>query len=494
MTSTVTEPSTRGSADLARPRWPVLWLLAAAQLMLVLDVTVVNVALPDISAALHLDRDTIPWVMTAYTLAFGGLMLLGGRIADIVGPRRIMLIGLTIFTSSSLLCALAANAPTLLAGRATQGVGAAMFSPAALALVTATFTGPSRARALAVWGTLSAAGTALGVTIGGVLTTTFGWEWIFAINIPIGVTILLSLPFLVPAAAPGRHTAAPDQPAASPGRPAAAPGQPARSLDIPGALLVTAGTSAVIYGLVNAGSHGWTATSTLLALTAGLILWVAFALTERAVRVPLLRIGLLPERPTAAGAFLMLVATALMVGEFFIGSFDLQRAHDLSAVAVGLAFLPVGLAVGAGAHLGGRLLTRISARFVAAAGLTVAAAGQGIAAASGPAALLVTGLAVAALGTGAIFVTAFTAALASADPAVAGLRSAIVNTFHELGGAIGVAVLSTVVGAALATAAPAAGDFAPAFAVGAVIGLAAAGIALVLVPPVVRGPGQGAHH
>jgi EmrB/QacA subfamily drug resistance transporter len=455
--------------------------------MLVLDVTVVNVALPDISAALHLDRDTIPWVMTAYTLAFGGLMLLGGRIADIVGPRRIMLTGLTIFTSSSLLCALAANAPTLLAGRAAQGVGAALFSPAALALVTATFSGPSRARALAVWGTLSAAGTALGVTIGGVLTTTLGWEWIFAINIPIGVTILLSLPFLVPATAPGQHTAAPDQHTAAPDR-------PARSLDIPGALLVTAGTGAVIYGLVNAGSYGWTATSTLLALTAGLVLWVAFALTERAVRVPLLRIGLLRERPTAAGAFLMLVATALMVGEFFIGSFDLQRAHGLSAVAVGLAFLPVGLAVGAGAHLGGRLLTRISARFVAAAGLTVAAAGQGIAAASGPAALLVAGLAVAALGTGAIFVTAFTAALASADPAMAGLRSAIVNTFHELGGAFGVAVLSTVVGAALAAAAPAAGDFAPAFAVGAAIGLAAAGIALVLVPKVLRAPGQRAHH
>ena len=391
MTSTIAEPSARGSADLARPRWPVLSLLAAAQLMLVLDVTVVNVALPDISAALRLDRDTIPWVMTAYTLAFGGLMLLGGRIADIVGPRRIMLTGLTVFTSSSLLCALAANATMLLAGRAAQGVGAAMFSPAALALVTATFTGPSRARALAVWGALSAAGTALGVTIGGVLTTTLGWQWIFAINVPIGMTILVSLPFLVPAAAldrsavasgrpaaaPNQSAAAPDRSAAAPDRSAAAPGRSAGSLDIPGAVLVTAGTGAVIFGLVNAGSHGWAATSTLLALAAGVALWVAFALTERAVRVPLLRIGLLRERPTAAGAFLMLVATAMMVGEFFVGSFVLQRAHGLSAVAVGLAFLPVGIAVVVGAHLGGRLLTRSRHESVAAAGLTVAAAGQG---------------------------------------------------------------------------------------------------------------------
>ena len=451
----------------------MLWLLAAAQLMLVLDVTVVNVALPDISASLGLDRATIPWVMTAYTLAFGGLMLLGGRIADIAGPRRVMLIGLSVFTASSLTCALAVNSTMLLAGRAAQGVGAAMFSPAALALVTATFTGSSRARALAVWGTLSAAGTAFGVTIGGFLTTTLGWQWIFAINIPIGVLILVTLPFIV-AAPPARADAG--------------------GLDVPGAALVTAGTGAVIYGLVNAGSHGWTATSTLVALGAGVLLWAAFALVERASREPLLRIGLLRDRPVAAGAFLMLVATALMVGEFFIGSFVLQRAYGHSAVTVGLAFLPVGIAVGAGAHVAGGLLTRISARVVATAGLVVAAVGQAIAAESGNEATLVIGLAVAAFGTGAVFVTAFTAALAAAEPAVAGLRSAIVNTFHELGGAFGVAVLSTVAGTALAAVRPDAGDFSTAYAVAAGVAAGAAVVAFVLVPAVIRPAGARPQH
>jgi MFS family permease len=181
-TTTVRKTADERTSVPGRRRWLVLCLLAAAQLMLVLDVTVVNVALPDISAALHLDRAVIPWVMTAYTLAFGGLMLLGGRIADLVGARPVMLTGLAVFTASSLVCATAGGGPTLLAGRAAQGLGAAFLSPAALSLVTATFAGPARARALGVWGTLSAAGTAFGVTLGGLVTTNLGWQWIFAIN------------------------------------------------------------------------------------------------------------------------------------------------------------------------------------------------------------------------------------------------------------------------------------------------------------------------
>lgn len=460
MTTSTTPAAAIRPQPPGRRRWLVLSLLAAAQLMLVLDVTVVNVALPDISSALRLDRAVIPWVMTAYTLVFGGLMLLGGRIADIAGPRRVMLSGLAIFTASSLVCATADSAPTLLAGRAAQGLGAALFSPAALALVTATFTGHARAKALGVWGTLGAAGTAFGVTLGGLVTTTLGWEWIFALNLPIGALLLLLLPFLVSAPEP-RATSA--------------------SLDVPGALLVTAGTTAVIYGLVNAGSHGWTAPSTLLPLGIGLLLWILFALIERAAAAPLLRPALLAERPVAAGAFLMLVATALMVGEFFLGSFVLQRAHGLSAVEVGLIFLPVGVAVGAGAHTAGRLLAKISTKAIAATGLALAAVGQATAAFAGSPGVMVTGLTVAALGTGAVFVTAFTATLATADPATAGLRSALVNTFHELGGAFGVAVLSTIAGAALAAAHPAADDFSAAFTVAALVAGGAAVIALASV-------------
>jgi EmrB/QacA subfamily drug resistance transporter len=459
-------------AGAARRPLLVLSLLATAQLMLVLDVTVVNIALPDIGAELDLGRDAVPWVMTAYTLVFGGLMLLGGRLADLAGPRRMMLTGLAVFTAASLVCALSASAPVLIGGRVAQGLGAALLSPAALALLTATTEGRDRARALGVWGALSGGGTALGVVLGGLLTSSLGWQWIFAINVPIGVLVLVATPLLTPA----------PEPVAARGR-----------LDLPGAALVTIATGAVIYGLVNAGSHGWSATSTLLPLAGGVTGWVLFALVERATRSPLLKIGLLRERPVAAGAFLMVIATGLMVGGFFLGSFALQRAHGLSAVQVGLAFLPVAVAVIAGAHTAGRLLARIPARMLAVSGLALAAAGEGVVAAWHNPAAVIVGLAVAALGIGATFVTAFTAALGTADAGMAGLRSAIVNTFHELGGALGVAILSTVVGAALTASHPAVGDFTAAFTIGVIAAAVAALLSIAVVPSVVRGPAGHGH-
>ncbi|WP_203920759.1 MFS transporter [Rugosimonospora africana] len=452
----------------------VLSLLATAQLMLVLDVTVVNVALPRIGSDLALGRDSVPWVMTAYTLAFGGLMLLGGRLADLVGPRRMLPIGLTVFTAASLVCSLSGDAPMLIAGRIAQGIGAALLSPAALALVTASTAGEARARALAVWGALSGGGTALGVALGGLLTSALGWQWIFVINVPIGILVLVAIPLLTPAS----------QRTATAGR-----------FDIPGAVLVTAATGAVIYGLVNAGGHGWTARSTLVPLAGGIVGWALFALVERATQAPLLKVGLLRQGPVAAGAFLMVVATGLMVGGFFVGSFTLQRAHGYSAIEVGLAFLPVAVAVIAGAHLAGRLLARVPARAVAVVGLALAAAGEGLVAVFTAPASVIAGLAVAALGIGATFVTAFTAALATADPDTAGLRSALVSTFHELGGAVGVAVLSTMVGTALTASRPSAGDFTPAFTAGAIAAAVAAIVAAALVPSTVRTPGRGhAHH
>lgn len=465
MTTTLSRPLSTTLRTMRRRRWLVLGLLTTAQLMLVLDVTVVNVALPDIGASLGLDRAAVAWVMTAYTLTFGGLMLLGGRIADLAGPRRIVLLGLAVFTAASLACGLADAPALLLAGRAAQGLGAALLSPAALALVLVTFPGPDRTRALGVWGALSGVGAALGVILGGLLTSTLGWRWIFAINIPIGLVLLLALPALV--AAPPR----------SEGR---------ESLDLPGAVLVTAGTAAAIYGLVNVGSHGWTALSTLLPLAGAVVSWALFALVEQTTTAPLLTVGLLRRRPTAAGAFLMLIATGLMVGGFFLGSFALQRVHGYSALHVGLAFVPVAVAVIAGAHAAGRFVAVVPARAVAGTGLALAALGDATAARWAGAVGLVLGLTVAALGIGATFVTAFTAALADADADVAGLRSAIVNTFHELGGAFGVAVLSSAAGAALTGSQPAAADFAHAYTVAAVLAALAIAVAAVLVPTVKR--------
>src|SRR6267154_1215730 len=229
MTSTMPRASgKRGPQSYLPSRWVALALLASAQLMLVLDVTVVNVALPDIGAALHLQRGELPWVMTIYTVFFGGL------IADLFGARRMTLGGLALFTAASLLCGLSGDAATLLAGRSLQGLGAALMSPAALAAVMTLFTGASRGKALGAWSALAGAGSALGVVLGGVLTSEAGWRWVFTINVPIGAALLIAIPLVVPARPPSEAAA--------------------RGLDVPGAVLVTAGTAAAIYGLINVGS------------------------------------------------------------------------------------------------------------------------------------------------------------------------------------------------------------------------------------------------
>ena len=477
MTSThVTRAGREAPRSPDRKRWTALALLAAAQLMLVLDVTVVNVALPDIGASLHLTRAELPWVVTAYTVVFGGLMLLGGRAADRYGARRLTLAGLAVFTGASLLSGLAPGPAALLAGRALQGCGAALLSPAALAAVMTMFSGRDRARALGVWSGLAGLGSALGVILGGVLTSEASWRWIFAVNVPIGAALLIALPLAVPG---GR----------------AAPGLPGASgLDIPGGLLVTAGTGAAIYGLVNAGTSGWTTPSTLGAFALAVLAWAVFAQVERRTASPLLAVGLLLRRPVAAGGFLMLTATGLLVGTFFLGSFSLQHADGYSALRVGLSFIPVAIATVAGAHTASQVLVRVPARAVAVTGLALAAVGYGTAALWPAPAQAVIGMTVASLGIGCCFVTAFTASLADARAAEGGLRSAIVNTFHELGGAAGVAVLSTIAGAALVAAHPAASAFRGAFTAGAACAMAAAVIASFLVPSVLRGADGGPLH
>ena len=435
-------------------------VLACAQLMLVLDVTVVNVALPDIGTSLGLGRTALTWVMTIYTTLFGGLVLAGGKAADLLGARRTLVAGLAVFVLASLASALARDSTVLLLGRAVQGVGAALLSPSALAVLLSTVSGAARGRALAVWGSLSAIGSAVGVSLGGVVTSALGWEWIFAINVPIGLAILIAIPAL---------TSKVD---ANPARP-----------DLPGAALVTAGTALVVYGLVNAGNAGWAAGPTLGALAAGVLIWAVFAVVERRTAAPMLRVSLLREPSVVGGAFLMIVATGLMIGNFFLGSFALQRAYGDGPLRVGLEFLPVAVGVGLGAQLAGRLLQRLPARVVATAGLALAAGGEAAATiVDGGRVALVLGLTVAAFGIGAVFVTAFTSALSSASPDDGGLRSAIVSTAHEIGGAFGVAVLSSLAAGALAAVSPEPADFSATFGIAAIASAVAALVALVLVP------------
>ncbi|GHF55997.1 MFS transporter [Streptomyces griseosporeus] len=442
-------------------RWTALALICLAQFMLVLDVTVVNVALPDMAADLHLDRATLTWAVTAYTLCFGGLMLLGGRLADALGARRTLLAGLAVFTAASLLTGLAGSAAPLLAGRIAQGVGAALLSPAALSLVTTTFRGAERNKALGVWAAIGGSGAAAGVLVGGALTAGPGWPWVFWVNVPVGVALLVLLPRLVPARAP----------------------RPAR-LDVPGALLVTAGTGALIYGLVEAGDAGWTSARTLLPLAGAAVLYAGFAAVERASRAPLMDLRMFTRRPVLAGAFLMLVATALLIGYFFLGSVYLQHLRGFSALRTGLLFLPPAVATGLGAHLASRLVGRLGSRGVAVAGLLTAAAGTvpltRLSADGSVYTGLLPGLVVGSLGLGTVFVTATTTALGMVDHREAGLASGVVNTFHEVGGSIGVAVLSTV--AASGIEAGSAGGFTDAFTVCAATAAGGAVVSLGLVP------------
>jgi EmrB/QacA subfamily drug resistance transporter len=416
-------------------RWRALALLCVAQFMVILDVTVVNVALPELAADLRLDRAALTWVVTAYTLCFGGLMLLGGRLADLLGRRRMFLAGLALFTAASLVAGLAGDATALVGARAAQGIGAALLSPAALSIITTSFHGTERHRALGVWATLGGAGAAAGVLIGGLLTSGPGWQWVFYVNVPVGIAVVALTPVTV---------------AATP--------QLAGRLDVPGALLVTTASGALIYGLVRAGEDGW-----LLAVGAAVLLYAAFVVAQRRLPAPLLRPGLLAQRPMAAGVVTMLTASALLISGFFLSSLLLQHQLGLTALATGLLFLPVAVATGVGAHLAGRLVRRTGARPLAAAGFGVAAAGYAILSQvdsdGGAWTGVLPGFVLAALGLGAGFVTATTTALTRVAPHDAGVASGAVNTAHELGAALGVAVVSAIAAAsAEAAAGPAATD------------------------------------
>ncbi|SDS77048.1 MFS transporter [Jiangella sp. DSM 45060] len=461
----------------AAGRWRLLALLGVAQFMLVLDVTVVAVALPDIGAELSLSRTALTWVVSAYTLMFGGLLLLGGRLADLFGAHRTVLAGLTLFTAASLVSGLAWNAESLIGGRIVQGVGAALLSPAALSIVATTFHGAERNRALGVWAALGGAGSAAGVLVGGLLTAGPGWSWIFYVNVPVGIVLVVLLTRLL--ATVGAHGSA--HPAHDDAR--------QRRLDVPGAVLVTSATAALIYGLVNAGDDGWTGSSAVVPVVAAVVLYVVFVLLQRRLKAPLVDPRILTRRPVLTGVVLMLVATGLLISSFFLGSFYLQHVRGHGALITGLLFLPVAVAVAAGAHLGGQAVGRVGPRLVAVMALTIAAGGLALASVattrdggSVDTALLVTGMSIATAGLGGGFVTATTTALAHVDHHEAGLTSGLVNTFHEFGGALGVALASSIAAADLAPGATGTDGFTGAFAAGAGAAVVAGVVAWLLVP------------
>src|SRR5215218_8819891 len=299
-------------------RWKALAVICLAQFMLILDLTVVNVALPDLGADLDLSRTAFTWAVSAYGLVFGGLLLLGGRLADVFGARPMMLTGVAIFTLASLASGLAQTDTLLLGGRVAQGVGAALLSPAALSTITSSFHGQERNKALSIWASLGGIGFAAGVLIGGILTAGPGWRWVFFINVPVGIVLLAAIRAVVPPRRPDRT---------------------ARHIDVLGAVTVTAATGSLIYGMINAGDAGWADPGTLLPIAAAIVLYGVFVVVERTVRTPLMRLNLLARRPIAAGAFLMLIAAGVLIADLFLGSQYLQHLRGLSALETGLFFL-----------------------------------------------------------------------------------------------------------------------------------------------------------
>lgn len=440
-------------------RWRLLGLLGAAQLMLILDVTIVAVALPDLGADLGLGRESLTWVVSAYTLAFGGLMLLGGRAADLLGPGRVVTAGLVIFTSASLVTGFASSAEVVVGGRVAQGLGAALLSPAALSTVVRVFDGDERNRALGVWSALGGVGAAIGVLLGGVLTAGPGWAWVFWVNVPVGVVVIGGLLRFMPDL-PRSTTSA--------------------RLDLLGALLVTGATGALTYALIDAGHRGWGSGRTLGLVALGLVLYAVLAAWLRTTRQPLFDPSLLARRPVMAGTFVLFVATALMVSVFFLGTFQLQELEGHGPLVTGLLFLPVALATMVGAQTGGRLIGSIGGRRLGVVGLLVAAAGLVVPALAEGTAATVVAVSVGAGGLGALFVVASATALAQVEPENAGVASGVLSTFHELGATLGAAVMSGVAAASLTTGSGA--GFERAYVVAAAVALAAAAVTAVLIP------------
>lgn len=402
-----------------------LGVITTAQLMVVLDVAIVNVALPSIQRALGFDATGLEWVVNAYAIAFGGLLLLGGRAGDMFGRMRLFVIGSVLFTAGSLAGGLAGSATELILARALQGVGAAIVAPTALSLVADTFAeGAERNRALGVYSAASASGGALGLLLGGVITNYFSWRWILFVNVPVGVALALIAPRVL-AAAPARR-----------GR-----------LDLPGAAAVTAGATLLVYGLSRAAIHGWTDQTTLITLGGGVALLVVFVALEAVSRSPLMPLGIFANRNRSGAYALSLTTGAALSGTLFTLTLFLQNVLGLTPLQAGFAFLPTAAGVVVGAAFTARLIARTGPRLPMAAGALMAATGlfwlsnltidaRYFVSVFGP-------LVVLAFGLGQVFVSTSTTAIAGSRRDESGIVSAVLNVGRQLGGSIGIALMGT---------------------------------------------------
>lgn len=424
-TASATPPPQPTVPGRKRGRW-ALAVLAGSQLLIVVDATIVNVALSAIRDDVGFSLQDLQWVITAYTLAFGGLLLLGGRLADRFGHRRMMVTGALVFAGASLVGGCAETAALLVAARAVQGIGAAVMAPAALALLMRVFpAGRERTAALGVWAGVTAGGTALGLILGGVLTQVLSWPWVFWINVPVAITAAVVAIVVLPAGE----------------------GDRAGRIDVAGALTVTGGVMALVYGLVRTTDTGWASTETVVALVAALVLLAVFGALQVRRGDPLVPVRLLRNRTVVGADVIGLIFGVVIYAVFYFLSIFLATVLGYSPVTVGLAFLPMTIAIALAARVAGGPLAGVGQHRLAVGGSLLVALGVGLLMRIGPDAgyvdTVLPAVTLAGLGLGLAFVPLTAAAVSAADPADGGIASALFNAGQQLGGAIGLAVLTT---------------------------------------------------
>jgi EmrB/QacA subfamily drug resistance transporter len=409
-------------------RWLALALLAAAQFVVVLDAAIVNVALPSIGKDLHFNQDDLSWVVNAYTLTFGGFLLLGGRLADLLGRRRLFLGGLILFALASLAGGLSQSDTWLVAARAVQGLGAALLSPAALSLVTVIFAeGAERNKALGVWGAVAGSGGAVGVLLGGMLTEWAGWQWVLFVNVPVGLLAAALAPRMLPES---RNAGA-------------------RHFDVAGAVSITAGLSILVYALVDANRAGWGSTQTVGLLAIAAVLIAGFGIVERTSRAPLVPFPGIFRIRTISGINItaLFIAMALFSSFFFI-SLYMQQVLGYKPLTAGLAYLPLAFGIIVSAGLASQLTTRFGFKPVLIAGLLLTAAGllwfSQVSPHGGYVSDILLPSLVMAAGLGFAFVPMTVAAVSGVEGHEAGLASGLINTSQQIGGALGLAILATI--------------------------------------------------
>ncbi|MGZ8716680.1 MAG: MFS transporter [Gaiellaceae bacterium] len=408
--------------------WVILVLICFAQFMVVLDATVVNVALPSIQKDLGMTEANLQWVVNAYTLVFGGFLLLGGRAGDLLGRKRLFLGGVVVFTLASLLDGLSTSSGMLIGARALQGLGAAFISPAALAIISTTFKeGADRAKALGVWAAIAIGGSAVGLVLGGALTQAFSWPWIFFINVPVGIAaFMLSLRLVPESKDEAAH----------------------RSFDVAGAATVTGGLMALVYAIVQAQQKGWGSAQTIVTFVVAVALLVGFVLIELRAKAPLVRLSIFRVRSLSAANVVMFLVGSGLFAMFFFNSLYIQRVLGYGPLKAGLAFLPFTAGIMVSAGLTSQFGPKVGVRLVSGIGMVVAAGGL----------LLLTripvdgsylsnvlpSLMLTSLGMGAVFVSLTLVATTGLEDEDQGLASGLFNTSQQVGGALGLAILSTI--------------------------------------------------